>query len=158
MENVTSLIKTNLVSFVVNSLYLDLTNTKDIDKSNKVLNILIEAYNNWQEGEHYGTDYLFSLNDKEDLITCIQGGLTAKEIAQLYNDRKSFGLSQYFFFGENYPTPKQLDTYHISQVIMDNIEEIVKHTLAYGQSTPSTTEFDFIYQNYISPLFITNNE
>lgn len=157
MENINSTIKTTLVNFVVNSLYTDLTNTKDIDKSNKVLNILIEAYNNWQEGVHFGTDYLFNLNDNDDLITCLQGGLTAKEIAAMQNDRKSFGLSQYFFFGENHPTPQQLNVYALTHQILGDIEEIVRYTLAEGQSA-KTKDFDFIYQNYISPLFITNNE
>lgn len=157
MGNITSKIRTSLVSFVETSIYIDLTNTKDTDKSNKVLYALINAYNHWQGEEHNKADYLFNLNDKNDLITCIQGGLTAEDIALLQYYRKHFGLTKYFLFGENYPKPQELDVDSITDIMVVNITEIVNYTLAYGQRA-KTTEFDYIYQNYIAPLFITNND
>ena len=53
--------------------------------SGDYFNMLLLAYNRWQEDEHSGVDYIFNINNPDDLIDCIKGGLTADEIAKVLN-------------------------------------------------------------------------
>ena len=79
-------------------------NENDIHTINK----LIDVYNTYQEEERDGVDYIFDLQNKEDLCTCIKGGLTAEEIAELVaksldNDGENYTTK--FLFGCNHVSP-----------------------------------------------------
>lgn len=152
MKTITSTIKENIVNYLTATLWSDMVSTDNREKANKVFNTLIQAYNEWQEGEHFGVEYLFNLNDKDDLICVVKGGMNSKEIAQMVMDKENFGMTNYFFFGENYTTPKQLTTEQVASLILTNINAIVSYTLAYGAEA-NTDSFKFIYKNYIATLF-----
>ena len=68
-----------------------------------IFNLVLDVYNEYQESERDGADYIFDLNKKEDLIVCIKGGLTARMVQELVN-KLDDGFTQYFYFGYNYPT------------------------------------------------------
>lgn len=157
MKAITSTIKENMVNYLTSTLWSDMVQQNDTDKANKVFNTLIEAYNEWQENEHFGVDYLFNLYDKDDLICVIKGGMKGEELAQMYIDKQCFGMTDFFFFGENYPTPQQLTTEQLASVITSHITQIVSYILAYGVESKSEA-FSFIYTNYIATLFNTMEE
>ena len=65
------------------------------------LNIVLRAYNTFQETERDGIDYIFNIDNKEDLSCCVEGGMTADEIAHIYNESQE--KTKYFYFGHNHP-------------------------------------------------------
>lgn len=76
-------------------------NENDIPTINK----LIDVYNTYQEEERGGVDYIFDLQNKEDLCTCIKGGLTAEEIAELVAKSFDENYTTKFLFGCNHESP-----------------------------------------------------
>ena len=157
MKTITSTIKENMVRYLTATLWSDMVSTTNREKANEVFNTLIQAYNEWQDEEHFGVDYLFNLNDKDDLIWAIKCGINSKEIAKMVMDKQNFGMTDYFFFGQNHTTPKQLNTEQLAAQITTNLDAIVSHTLAYG-AEGDTDSFKFIYNNYIATLFNTKEE
>ena len=95
----------------------------------KVYNMLLKAYNQYQEDERDGVDYLFKLTNQNDLALLVKNGLTAKEISQLYTDENS--ETYYFYYGVNHIELKCLSIEELDKQIYDNIENIVKYMLAY---------------------------
>lgn len=71
--------------------------------SGDVFNKLFKAYNMYQEDECNGSDYIFNINNQDDLICCIKGGLGRSELQGLLNECSEKNCD-YFLFGENYPT------------------------------------------------------
>lgn len=69
---------------------------------------LIDVYNTYQEEERDGVDYIFDFQNKEDLCTCIKGGLTAEELAELvimFQNDNSEDYTPNFLFGCNRESP-----------------------------------------------------
>ena len=69
---------------------------------------LIGVYNTYQEEERDGVDYIFDFQNKEDLCTCIKGGLTAEELAELvimFQNDNSEDYTPNFLFGCNRESP-----------------------------------------------------
>ena len=69
---------------------------------------LIDVYNTYQEEERDGVDYIFDFQNKEDLCTCIKGGLLAAEIAELvimFQNDNSEDYTTNFLFGCNHESP-----------------------------------------------------
>lgn len=95
----------------------------------KVYNMLLKAYNQYQEDERDGVDYLFKLTNQNDLALLVKNGLTAKEISQLYTDKNS--ETYYFYYGVNHTELKCLSIDELDEQIYNNIENIVKYMLAY---------------------------
>ena len=48
-----------------------------------VLKMVLAAYNDYQESERDGVDYIFDIENTNDLKCCIDGGMTAKAIGGL---------------------------------------------------------------------------
>ena len=44
---------------------------------------LLNAYNRWQEDEKDGVDYIFHIDKQDDLISCVNGGMTSEDIVKL---------------------------------------------------------------------------
>ena len=69
---------------------------------------LIDVYNTYQEEERDGVDYIFDFHNKEDLCTCIKGGLTAEELAELvakFSNKSGENYTTNFLFGCNHESP-----------------------------------------------------
>ena len=98
----------------------------------KIFNLILKAYNEFQESEHDGLDYIHCLDNKDDLIACIKGGLTPEHIHQMvtYN---AMGLkyTRYFFYGTNHPEPEQLTFNELSTNLRSYLDEIVDYIVAY---------------------------
>ena len=89
---------------------------------------LIDVYNTYQEEERGGVDYIFDFQNKEDLCTCIKGGLTAEEIAELVaksldNDGENYTTK--FLFGCNHVSPYLLTYSGLKSALFLHADEIV---------------------------------
>jgi hypothetical protein len=65
---------------------------------------VLEAYNRWNEDEKDGNRYIFDITNTEDVKCCLDGGLTIREVAELYNNSQC-NKSVYFFFGHDIESP-----------------------------------------------------
>lgn len=113
--------------------------------------ILLKAYNRYQEDERDGVDYIFNINNQDDLITCIQGGLTAEEIAIFYNRVKSWEKpTPFFLFGCNHKVMKPMDGDNIIDAIVAVLDELIDNIIAY----PWVEEYRAVYTHYITNKII----
>lgn len=108
-----------------------------------MINRLLGVYNKYQEEERDGVDYIFDFQNKEDLVTCIQGGLTSEELAELVvkfhngveEDETATFFSDVtttkFLFGCNHKTPHLLMYSALKNAILGNANEIVECMLKY---------------------------
>lgn len=105
----------------INEIFKTLVNTTIDNYDKVVVNHLLNAYNAYQENERNGVDYLFDFENQDDLICCIQGGLTATEIANLiatYNSGDNNNYTTLFFFGCNYKTPKLITIDEFKNILL----------------------------------------
>lgn len=110
------------------------------------LDMFLKAYNRWQEDEHNGVDYIFNINNPDDLIDCIKGGLTADAIAEFVNDTKGWANeTPNFLFGCNYNL-QPLSNEHILNLIYNNLDDIVDCIVAY----PWVEEYRVIYVEVVT--------
>lgn len=105
------------------------------------LDIFLKAYNRWQEDEHNGVDYIFNINNPDDLIDCIKGGLTADEIANFVR----VYVTPNFLFGCNHKLIPLSKT-KIVKFIIDNLDDIVDCIIAY----PWVEEYRSIYTDVVT--------
>jgi hypothetical protein len=111
------------------------------------LDMFLKAYNRWQEDEHNGVDYIFNINNPDDLIDCIKGGLTADEIVNFVNNTKAWASEapNYFLFGCNHKL-QALSKGHIYNLIYNNLDDIVDCIIAY----PWVEEYRAIYVEVVT--------
>lgn len=108
-----------------------------------VLKMVLAAYNDYQESERDGVDYIFDIENADDLKCCIEGGMTAQEICGLYLGSQSQHL-KYFYFGCNYPTPKPIANWDALRLtLVAWLPDLISNVIAYP----------FAYESY-SKLYI----
>lgn len=107
--------------------------------------LLFAAYNRWQEDERDGSDYIFDIEKPEDVICCLQGGLTIEQLHAILNEKETEGI-QYFCFGYNYPTPTLITQEKLIGILKSFADDIVKYAIAY----PSVEEYKAIYELFIT--------
>lgn len=115
------------------------------------LAMFLKAYNRYQEDERDGVDYIFNINNKDDLITCIQGGLTADEIVKFHNRVKSWvNPTPHFLFGCNHKEMKPMGRDNIIDAIVAVLDELIENIVAY----PWVEEYRAVYTHYITNKLI----
>jgi hypothetical protein len=113
--------------------------------------MLLKAYNRYQEDERDGVDYIFSINNKDDLITCIKGGLTAEDIVNFHNRIKSWANpTPHFLFGCNHKEMKPMGSDNIVDAIVAVLDELLDNIITY----PWVEEYRAVYTHYISNQII----
>ena len=118
-------------------------------KGDSILKMVLSAYNDYQESERDGVDYLFDIENTEDLKCCIDGGMTAKEICGLYLGSQSQHL-KYFYFGCNHPTPEPIANWDALRLtLVAWLPTLISNVLAYP----------FAYESYrqLYVRYVTNN-
>lgn len=109
--------------------------------------MLLKAYNRYQEDERDGVDYIFNINNQDDLITCIQGGLTAEEIVKFHNRVKSWvNPTPHFLFGCNHKEMAPMGSDNIVDAIVAVLDELIDNIIAY----PWVEEYRAVYTYYIT--------
>ena len=120
MKEFTAIKKQDLVNILAMEMGIDY----------KVFNLVIDAYNEFQESERDGVDYIFNMDNKDDLITCIKGGLTPEHIHEMVKKIKR-GNTNFFFYGINHPIPEQLTFSGLKLQLTAYLNEIVDFVIAY---------------------------
>jgi hypothetical protein len=108
---------------------------------------VLSAYNRFQEDERGGVDYIFNLNNKEDLICAINGGLTTAEIVCLW---KNNAEPTYFLLGCNHPKPNPLLIKDIKNTLVAHLDELIDYIIAY----PWVEEYRVLYTRFITNKII----
>jgi hypothetical protein len=113
--------------------------------------MLLKAYNRYQADERDGVDYIFNINNQDDLITCIQGGLTAEEIVKFHNRVNSWiNPTPHFLFGCNHKEMKPMGRDNIIDAIVAVLDEMLDNIIAY----PWVEEYRAVYTHYITNKII----
>lgn len=116
--------------------------------------LVLAAYNRYQEDERDGVDYIFNLNNADDLKCCIDGGMHANEIASIYYNHKAHKHTTYFLFGQNYEQPEIFQTWDALKTYLTNfLDSIIKYMLVYH----NTDGYRQLYDHCISGYIINNN-
>lgn len=118
---------------------------KDMLISKKIESILLflKAYNRFQEDERDGADYIFNLNEKDDLMICIDGGLKLNDIVSLAQQKAT-----YFMFGVNHTEPLPIKTMEeLASILYAHANEVVTYALAY---VTRCEEYQALYEEYVT--------
>ena len=119
----------------------------------ELLKLVLNAYNTYQEEERDGVDYIFDINKQEDLKCCIEGGMTAKEVAWLY-EQSQVNTTPFFYFGVNYQQPKPIANYKALVTNLINwLDDILPCVLAYPYLLKSYEE---LYRVCVTDYMINN--
>ena len=123
---------------VINTLKEDLAYELTLisNLQDEVLHLILNAYNQYQESEKEGVDYLFHIENTGEVICCCRGGMTTEEVAGVYNGYKEKKHTGYFLFGQNYDgaTPiKTLD--ELKDILTGSLDEVLMHVVCYPYSS-----------------------
>ena len=125
------------------------------DNTNGVLDMVLNAYNRYQEDERDGVDYIFDLNNQNDLKCMVDGGLTVTEIVSAWNKVQNEGITSYFHFGCNYDGLEALGTTtDVKHDLISWLPIFIPYVLMY---VTRCTEYQAIYEHYITE-YLENNE
>jgi hypothetical protein len=140
-----------IINEVKNNIIRDMRDVNS-PKGYETLKIVLAAYNLFQEEERDGVDYIFDINNVDDLKCCIDGGMTAKEIGGLYLGSHNNHLP-YFYFGCNYPQPLPINTWdELRMDLVAWLDELLPYVIAYPQT------YKDLYQIYITDKLSEENE
>ena len=116
-----------------------------------VLKMVLAAYNDFQESERDGVDYIFDIENTDDLKCCINGGMTAKDICGLHLGSQSQHL-RYFYFGCNHPTAEPIANWEtLRQQLISWLPDLIPNVLAYPFAYES---YRLLYQRYVTDVII----
>ena len=125
------------------------------NNTNGVLNMVLNAYNRFQEDERGGVDYIFDLNNQNDLKCMVDGGLTASEIAWALDKVQHSGFTSYFQLGCNHDGLRALGTLKdLKRYLISWLPIFIPYVLMY---VTRCTEYQAIYEHYITE-YLENNE
>lgn len=104
-------------------------------------NLVLSAYNTYCNEEKDGADYIFDLENKNDLISLIKGGMKTEDIVSLVGDRKS----RYIVINERHQyVPMRID--EVKSNIKMYAYEIMESVIYF----PYIEEYKNVYQKIIS--------
>ena len=116
-----------------------------------VLKMVLAAYNDFQESERDGVDYIFDIENTDDLKCCINGGMTTKQIGSLYLGSQSQHL-RYFYFGCNHPTAEPIANWEtLRQQLISWLSDLIPNVLAYPFAYQSYRQ---LYERYVTDVII----
>ena len=127
---------------IVRSIELDLNNPLKKDE----LQLVLEAYNCYQETEHDGDNYIFNIDDVDDLKCCVDGGLTANEIYQMVKlNCKHFTFGRCTMFDR--ATYKIITDIDLHVLLWGYLEDVVWCALKY---VSRCEEYAALYEHYVT--------
>lgn len=136
--------------------YAIINDTKDVFsvKGDMVLKMVLAAYNDYQKSERDGVDYIFDIEDTDDLKYCIEHGMTAKEIGGLYLGSQSRHL-RYFYFGCNHPTAEPIANWAVLRLqLISWLPDLIPNVLAYPFAYESYKQ---LYMKYVTDAIVEEN-
>lgn len=116
------------------------------ESGTKTLDMVFRAYNDFQGDERNYADYLYDVENTGDIIECLRGGLTAKDIAHLYNESQINTTKYFFFHPEKHPTPEPIVWENLVELLIHELEPVLNAVIAY----PWIDSYREIYTDYIT--------
>lgn len=142
----------NSIRNIVTSLARCIKEDIRTETDGETFNMVFRAYNKFQENERMGVDYIFNLENKNDVIECLNCGLTTKDIAKLYNESQVNTTTCFFYHTSNHPTPEPLTWENLCQLMFDELDAILYAVIAY----PWVESYREIYTMYVCDYIIEN--
>lgn len=143
----------NLIEVMYEDLVDDL-HTFTCKEFDNLLHIVLDAFNRYQESEHDGVDYLFHIENTDDVKCCIHGGMTTKEIAEVYNEYKDGRNAGYFFFGQNYDRAKPIKTRgELIDLLIGYLHDVLLRVVCYPYSSEA---YKALYGYCVTDYMIDN--
>ena len=143
----------NLIEVMYEDLVDDLRTFTGKEFDN-LLHIVLNAFNRYQESERDGVDYLFYINNTDDVKCCIEGGMTTKEIAEVYNGYKDGRNTGYFFFGQNYNRAKPIKTRdELIDLLIGTLHDVLLYVVCYPYRNEA---YKTLYGYYVTDYMINN--
>lgn len=123
-------------------------------KLDDLMTLMLNAYNYYEESERDGVDYLFYINNTDDVKCCIEGGMTTKEIAEVYNEYKDGRNTGYFFFGQNYDRAKPIKTRdELIDLLIGTLHDVLLRVFCYPYSSEA---YKALYGYCVTDYMIDN--
>jgi hypothetical protein len=125
-------------------------------KAGKNLTMFLAAYNEWQEYEKDGANYIFNINDKKDLKFVVDRGfLSAQGIAWVVNETET-GLFQ---FSGNDPDAgvKGIDIEDLKKILINTSDTFIRYVLMYAPRCGSNSAYTSVYEEYVVPVLENSN-
>ena len=133
---------TSIVEIMISRIAHDLRN----DDTN--LDMVLNAYNRYQEDERDGADYIFDITNQNDLKCMVEGGLTVTEIAWAWNKIQNEGITPCFHFGGCYTGLEALGTLaDLKLSLISWLDEFLPYVIMY---VTRCTEYQNLYEHYIT--------
>lgn len=132
-----------MVAEIKNAVANDLMSMKE---EGALLKLMLNAYNTYQEDERDGVDYVFDLTNQDDLKCVVDGGMTAKEIGELYMGSQ-VNHSQYFLCGCNYSKVVPIANWEMLRgIIMGFLDEVIEKVVTF----PYVKGYREVYERYVT--------
>jgi hypothetical protein len=113
-----------------------------------VIDIVLAAYNRYQEDECGGADYIFDITKKDDLLAVVKGGMTAEEIACFWREYNDDRQTLYFFYGVNHGnTYTSINKFTaLARHLIAWLDDVVPTVFCY----PWVEEYRALYEEFVS--------
>lgn len=135
-----------MVENIKKSIIRDTRDVNSIEGYN-TLRMVLAAYNAYQEEERDGVDYIFNIDNQDDLKCCVDGGLTAKEICGLWRGSQ-MNHTQFFFYGCNYSEPQTINSLGELRInLICWLEEVLECVVKYPYARD---EYKAVYERYVT--------
>ena len=99
----------------------------------ETIKAMVEAYNVYQENERNCVDYIYNINDVNDVCDVLKGGMNMHILVALYNTRVPF------FLLDIDGKPTALGKVRLKKQLQAYAEEIIENMLMYPHSYPQAT-------------------
>jgi len=120
----------------------------DLRNGNGALDMVLNAYNRFQEDERDGVDYIFDITKQNDLQYMVERGLTVTEIALACNKIQNEGITSYFHFGCNYEGLEAVGTLKdLKRNLISWLDVFLPFVIMY---VTRCTEYQALYEHYIT--------
>jgi hypothetical protein len=103
----------------------------DPDAKDEMARLLINAYNRFRLDDFDGADYIFNIHKKEDLIHCLDCGMTASDISDLYVNWSVRHYSPYFIYNEKPHYHQFASVGDIYEMMRDSLDSLITRVIAY---------------------------
>ena len=121
--------------------------TRDVMQG-KNLDMLLGAFNEWQEDEQDGASYIFNINNKGNLKYLVDNDiLAATDIAWVIQNCKN-GL---FVIGED-GTPVPIDDKRLRDWLINNAEDYIPYVIMYAARCGKDSAYAQVYEEYITQI------